>query len=162
MQKQISAVQPQQIGRRGVPEILADQHADPAKAGIEGAHRVAPGKKTALVEQGVGGQVHLAVHVQHLAARQISRGDVEAVAFVLLDKADHQVDFLAGFQQRLEDRVVGVGTVRQGGHQVLQHIAGERQFRENQQVGTLAAGFFGDFQVFFQVGLDIAQYGVDL
>ncbi len=56
----------------------------------------------------------------------------------------------------------GVGAVGHGRHQVLQHVAGQRELGEDQQVGAGAAGLVDKFQVLVQVGLHIAQAGIDL
>ena len=75
-----------------MPEILADQDPGPPKAGVEGPDGVAPGEEPALIEQSVGWQVDLVMDVHHLAAREIGRRDVEAVAPVFIHETDQQID----------------------------------------------------------------------
>ncbi len=102
------------------------------------------------------------VDVDDLALREIGRGDVEAVAGVLVHKTDHQVHLPAGFQQLAEDRVIGIRAAGHRRHQVLEHVAGQGEFREDQQVHPVLRGLFGQGQVLFQVGLYIPKFGVDL
>ena len=60
----IRAIQPEQIGRRDMPKILADQHAQATEAGIEGAYAVALREIARFVEHGVGRQIELVVDLQ--------------------------------------------------------------------------------------------------
>ena len=65
------------VRRRRVPEVLAEQDGGAAEAAIEGAHAVAAREVAQLVEEPVGRQVDLAVHVHQLAAVEEHRGVVE-------------------------------------------------------------------------------------
>ena len=160
--QQVGAVQPEQVGRRGVPEILANGDAHPSETGIESANGIAPGEESPLVEQPVGRQVNLVVDVQHLPASEVSRGDEKAVAAVLIHEADHQVEAAAGFQQGGENRVLGGGMVGDLSRQILEGVAGQREFGENQQVSLGGAGLPDVVEVLFQVRGRIAEGGVDL
>ena len=66
------------------------------------------------------------MHVANLALREIGGGDVEAVALVFLDEADHHVDIFAGGQKLAEDRIAFRRPAGDGWHQVLKYIAGQR------------------------------------
>ncbi len=46
--------------------------------------------------------------------------------------------------------------------QVLQHVAGERQFWKKQQVSAAGVCFLGQLEVLFQVCRHITQLGVNL
>src|ERR1019366_5387406 len=95
----VDAVAGEQVCGARVPEVLADEHAHPpgavrsggAQRSLEGSEPVAGGEITGLVEEAVGGQVHLAVHVDHGAPREVEGCVVEAVVVALQDAADHGV-----------------------------------------------------------------------
>ena len=77
-------------------------------------------------------------------------------------KPDHDIQLLAGGEQRLEDRVVGARAAGDRGGQVLQHVAGQGQLGEDHQVGAARTGLLDDGQVLFQVLLDVPQNGIHL
>ena len=98
-----------------MPEILADQHAQAAKARIKGAHAVALREIARFVEHGVGGQVEFVMYVQRFAAGQVGIGDVEALAPIPMHKADDDVNLGAGLQQRAEDLVLASVSIATSG-----------------------------------------------
>jgi hypothetical protein len=91
-----------------------------------------------------------------------SGGDEKPVAAVLVHEAGDQIDFLAGFQQGTEDRVIRCRAVSHRGGQVLQHVAGQRKLRENDQVGACATRFLYQRKMPLQVGLHISQLRINL
>src|SRR3972149_16818 len=105
-QHHISAVEPEKIGRGGVPEILADQDADPAEARIEGAHLVAPGEEAPFIEEAVGGQIDFAVDVDDLSLGEVGRREVETAPRIGLDKTEEDVDLAAGREEAAKGRIV--------------------------------------------------------
>ncbi len=56
----------------------------------------------------------------------------------------------------------GFGPGRDRRHQVLQDVAGEGKFGEDQQVHTFLAGLFGQSQMLLEVGLQVTEFGTDL
>jgi len=145
-----------------VPEVLADQHPQPPEARVKGPDAIPPGEVAPLVKQGVGRQVDLVVQVDDLPAGEIRRRHVEAVAGVLVDEADHQIQVAAGLEQDAEGRVVGGGAHRHLVDQVLQVVAGQGKLREQQQINAGGPGPVDVLQVPGQVGRDVADGRVNL
>src|SRR5690606_36143186 len=89
VQKQhFRAIQPQQVRRRHVPEVLADQHADTPEARVKGAHAIAPRKVAPFIKKRVGRQIDIAMHMQDLTAAEIRLRDVEAMPRVFFFEPD--------------------------------------------------------------------------
>jgi hypothetical protein len=110
-----------------MPEVLTNQHTDASEACVERQDRVPAGEETALVEEGVGGQVQLAVDVEDPSSGQVGGGDVEPVTGVLVHEADDEVYILAGPQERPKYRVAFIGPVCDSGYKILQNIPCERK-----------------------------------
>ena len=89
-----------------MPEIFADQETSPSEAGLKRPDRISPGKETSLIKQPVGRQVYLVVNMENATARQVGRSNEEAVACVLIHKADYQIQIVTGLEQGLENRVI--------------------------------------------------------
>ena len=118
------------------------------------------GEELALLQAAVGGQVELAVHGLELAVLQDRQGVVVLAGARLLDEADHRLH-LAGLPGEVgQPRVVG-GT-GQLDHLVAEAVAGQRELREHQQLQPRPAGLGDHLAVALEVGIDIAQGGVDL
>ena len=135
---QLRAVERQQLRRREVPEVLADADAQrhPEAAGRRPQHGPG-GEEATLVEETVGGQEDLAVHVPQLAALEQRGGDEEAVVVGLLDEGDHRRQTVGGARQVAQAGVVE--THRHLGVEVLEQVAGQPQLGEDDQVGGLRA-----------------------
>ena len=148
-------------GGREVPEIFADQDAHPAEAGrIEGQEPLAGGEVALLVEQAVGRQIDLAVQVDDPPALGVQGRVVEAMLRRLFDEAQHHGHRPGGVEQFADFR--GVGRDGHVGHHVADEVAGQRQFREDDQVGLLRAGRLDLLQVQGHVPLPIGQHRRDL
>ena len=151
-----------------MPEVLADQDPDPPWAARPGrperrleGPEAAPRRQVAgLVEEAVGGQVHLAVDVDDGAAGEVDGRVVKAVVVTLHDAAHHGVDVARGVGERAQlGAVQAHGAV---GDQVLEEVPGERELGEHHQVGTLAGGLAEQLQVAGEVGPEVAQPRRDL
>ena len=145
-----------------MPEVLADEHAQAAEAGIEGADAVALREVARFVKHGVGGQVKFMVDMQRFAAGEVGVGDVETFTEIHVHEADYDVNVVAGSLQCREDAVVGVRQQRHFRRQVLHLVAGQRELGEYQQVDALLARLFDVVEVDAQVVPHIAQFGIHL
>jgi hypothetical protein len=144
-----------------VPNIFVNQDPHPAEPrGVEGLDPFTSGEVALLVEQPVGGQVDLAVHVHDLPAFAVKRGVVEAVPRRFLDETGHHRHRAGGLEQLLD--FGGRRGDRQIGHHVADEITGQRQLRKHDQVGLLLPRRRDLLQVQGQVPLRIAQHGRDL
>ncbi len=96
---QLDAVAGEQVRGARVPEVLADEHARSpgaarsggAERGLESSEPVAGGEIAGLVEEAVGGQVHLAMDVDDGTPGEVEGCVVEAVVVALQDATDHGV-----------------------------------------------------------------------
>ena len=89
-----------------MPEIFADQHAHASKTRIKGADRIAVCKEAAFIKQCISGQINFVMNMEHASGGEIGGGNVKAVTRILIHKADHNVEVLTRFEQRLEDRII--------------------------------------------------------
>jgi hypothetical protein len=79
-----------------------------------------------------------------------------------VDKAEHQVQVLAGCQQFVEYRVILVGTDGRIDCQIEPGVAGQGELREDHQVSPSLARFVDQVEVFLEVGGHIPQFCVEL
>ena len=115
-----------------MPEIFADQHAETAEAGVKSAETVPPGKIALFVEKSVGRQVYFSVEVNDLTLVEKESAVEEAVVGGRLDKADGNGDICGELLQPGDfRRIKGQGNIR---HKVLEEIAGQGEFRKDDQV----------------------------
>ena len=145
-----------------MPEIFADQHPHAAKTRVKRAHRIAPGKETALIEQTICGQVDFMMDVQGAPAGEIGRGNIKTVPGILIDEPDHQIQILACLEQRLEDGVFFYRPVRYGGHKILENISRQGKLGKDEQIGFFPLGLFDQLEMLLEVGLDVTKFRDDL
>ena len=133
----------------GVPGVLADEHRRASPRGVEGADAVPPLHEALLVEEGVGGEEVLAMHV-HEGGRRIPTerevgGAVVQGAVERLVEAEDEVDRRAardgGAIARLDLRAQRLGGERDLADPTLEEVAGEDGLREDEDGG---AGLEGD------------------
>ena len=137
-QHQVGAIQPEQVGRRGVPEVFADQHARPGPSACRRRGSSRPRQRSGPRRTGHRSAGRpCGARAAICALRQVGRPNEEPVARVLVHEAHHQVQLARGLQQRPEDRVVRRGACAPRGHQVLQRVAGERELGKHQQLHAL-------------------------
>src|ERR1035437_8772992 len=131
--------------------------AGPVPPGVEGPEPVAGGEIPGLVEEAIGGQVHLAVDVDDRAPRKVEGRVVEAVVVALQDAADHGVHLPGRLGEGLNLRAVEA----QGGlgDQVLEKVPGERELGEDHQVRAARGGSADQLQVPGNVGAEVAEPG---
>jgi len=115
-----------------VPEIFADEHPKTAKTGVEGPYRITRGEEAAFVKQTIGWQINLVMNMNDLALGKVRRSDKEPVSGVFVHKADHHVNIPAGIEEMLKEWIIGPGPAGDGWHEVLKHVTGQGEFRENQ------------------------------
>ena len=148
-------------GRRDVPQIFADQHADAAEAGrMKGLESLARRKISLLLEQPIGRQVHLAMHVHQTSGLGVERGVVELMAGAFLDEPGHQAHRAGGLDQL--GYLQAPAAHGHFGHHVAQEIAGQRQFGKDDQIGIFALRGRDLLEVLGHVALPIAQHRRDL
>src|SRR6185503_20943414 len=150
-----------QIDRRGVPEIFADQKTQFAELRLKGAEILSHGEKAHLVKHAIRWKIQLAVNVQNLAVRNVSSGVVVVEIARNLHKPEDAVDTPASVEQRLEPRGIGQGN-GDVGHEILQDIAGQREFRKDDQIGTRRPRFLNPTQMGFDIVGKISQLGCKL
>ena len=102
------------------------------------------------------------MNVQDFPLREVSAGDKEAVARILFHKANHQVDFAAGIQQWIKNRVIWFCPAGNHWYDILQSVACQGKFRKDEQIHAGLTGLFGQSQMSFQVSLNIPKPGIDL
>jgi hypothetical protein len=126
-----------------MPRVLAHQHGRAPPRRFEGAHGRAALHEALLVEEPVGGQVVLAVHVPHHrravreADREVGHAVEQRVAPPLVEADDH-IERDRQVTRRLAGVSVGFVEVRgeaaRGGrefaHAALHEVAGERRLRK--------------------------------
>ena len=108
-----------------------------AERRVEGAESITGGDVALLVEEPVGRQIHLAVHVHHLAAADVERGVVEAMPVALEDQPGDDVDATVAGRVAEGADLGGVDRQRDVGHLVLEEVPGERELGEDDQAGAL-------------------------
>lgn len=145
-----------------MPKVFADEQADATEAGVEGLDGVTPGEEAAFVEEAVGGQINFVVDVEDAPARKVGRSDVETVTRVFIHKADNEVEVFARLEQMFEDGIIVGGMVRDGWDDILQDVACEGEFGENEQVRVLGFSLLDEIEVLLEVGLHVPQFGGDL
>ena len=144
------------------PDVLADRKPQPHAAEIHRTgHR--PGRKHALfVEHAVVREIDLvAQRGDHAAVEQRHR--VVELAAVDPRRADQQRRATrCGFARKRFDRGAAGGL--EGGleHQILGRIAGDEQFRENDQIGALGGRLLAGTPHFLGIAGDVADRRVEL
>ena len=129
------AVEREQRAGKRVPGVLADEHREPAPRRIEGANVVAALDETLFVEQTVGGQEVLAVHVpdeRRVASESHPQRAVVEDAVPRLVKADRDLERLRssarGQIHALQIACERARRARVLAHAALEEVAGERRF----------------------------------
>jgi hypothetical protein len=144
-----------------MPEVLADADPDPdPEAGWNGPQAVTLGEEAALVEQAVGRQEELSMHVPQLTVLEQAGRDEQPVVGRLLDERDDRRQAVGGPRQIGEARIVQAhGDL---GRQVLQLVAGQAELGEDDQVGSLRAGLLEQLVMALQVCFERPQSRGDL
>src|SRR5574341_551621 len=81
---------------------------------------------------------------------------------VFVHEAHHEIEFMAGIQQRSEDGIVGRGLVGNAWHEILQNVARERELGETEQLNALRERLLNVGQMLFEIALHVAEGGLDL
>src|ERR1700694_873102 len=84
--------QAEDVGTGEVPDVFADQDPGPAEFRLETAEAVPRGEVASLVEHAIGREVHLAVHVDELAAAEVEAGVEVAVIRFFDNRPEHHVE----------------------------------------------------------------------
>ena len=118
------------------------------------------GEQLALLQPAVGRQVQLAMHGLQRAVLQNRQGVVVLPRTGLLDKAHYQLHVARGTREHQQARVMR----RKGqiNDPATHAIPRQRQLREDQQVQIDIPRLMDDVEMTFQVGLNIAEAGVNL
>ena len=132
----------------------------PKRAVSKASEPLAGGEVALLVEQAVGRQIDLAVQVDDPPALGVQGRVVEAMLRRLFHEAQHHGHGSGGVQELADLR--GVGRDGHVGHHIADEVAGERQFREDDQVGLLGPSRLDLLQVQAHVPLPIGQHRRDL
>src|SRR5690606_27806147 len=161
-QQNVGAVEPEDVGRAEMPEILADENAHAAETGVERPHLLAPGEFAPLVKHTIGRQVDFAVDVQYLAPREVGGADVELLAPVHLYEPYDDVHIAAGVEQPGEDRLFIGGRQGHVESDVAQPVAGQRQLWKDEQLDALRGSILNGGEVQLEISLYIAKTRVNL
>ena len=157
----LRAVEREELGRREVPEVLADRQAQAhAQLRRNSTDHVARGEEPPLVEHAVGRQVDLAVDVAELAVLQQRRGDEQPVVGGLLHERHHGREPACRSGERCQPGVVE--THRDLRRQVLEQVPGEAQLREHDEAGPGVAGLRDELLVAREIGLEVPEAWRDL
>src|SRR6266511_2084354 len=136
--QELRPVQGEKVWRRQVPEVLADRQADAdPEPRRHRAQHVAGGEESALVEEAICRQEHLAVDVAQAAVLEEGRRNEQTVVGRLLHERDDRRQ-APGRRHELGESGV-VESHRDVGRQVLQQVAGEPELREDDEPGALLA-----------------------
>src|SRR5690606_1118343 len=96
------AVQRREVGRRRVPDIIADEHSQPAQSRVHDPQLIAWRKAPALIPRPVIQQKQLAVAVGEPAARKVERAVVKRrPTLTALLQPDDDIYLAAEGDQRL-------------------------------------------------------------
>ena len=144
-----------------MPEVLADRDPDPdAQAGRHGAQDVAGGEEPTLVEQAVGRQEQLAMDVPDLAVLDERGRDEQPVIGRFLHERHDGRQALGGVGELGQPRVVEAHRDLRG--EVLQLVAGESEFREDDQLGARRSRLADQSVMPREVRVQLAELGGDL
>ena len=120
-----------EVWRRDVPQVLADRDAGRAAGPAVRVETIARPEVAAVVEDPIGRQIDLAVHVDEFAARPVALRDVQLRVGRALDEPGTDVEVHRRFGDWSELRIVGgAGHI---GSEVLEVIPSQRQLRKDHQ-----------------------------
>ena len=142
------------------PRVLADRDADPdAGDDVERARIRARREVALVVEHGVVRQELLAVHAVHAAVRAHG-GRVVQVATRLREADDRRAP--SGARRELVEGFSGLGDERGAEQEILRRIAGDRQLREDDEIGAGGLGGLVRLEDAVDVAREVADDDVDL
>jgi hypothetical protein len=142
------------------PQVLAHRHVEQRGAELEQTSVVARGEVALLVEDAVVGQPALVVDPQDTVVTDHRGRVVELAVRTAIDEADDRR--VAGRRRDLLQRVEVVLDEVLARHQVLRRVAGQREFREQQQADPLLVGPADGLEHLHDVARYVAYDGVDL
>src|SRR6187549_310007 len=127
--EQVGAVEGLEHRQAGVPEVLADGQTDAPDGGPGSMrpHAVARAGEAALVEEAVGGQVHLAMEADELAITHEGRAVRVSMVVGLLDEPDRHEHAAHAVADAEEAGIVALQ--RDLGHEILEQVAAQRELR---------------------------------
>src|SRR5438477_5044948 len=120
-----------EVGRRDVPQVLANRDAGRAAGPAVRVEAIARAEVATVVEDPVGRQIDLPMHMDELAAGPMALRDVQLRVGRALDEPGTDVEIHRCFGDRSELRIVGgAGHI---GSKVLEVIPGQRQLGKNHE-----------------------------
>src|SRR2546428_1877367 len=128
----VDALETQDVRAGEVPDVLTHQHSGSAERCLKAAEAIARGEVALLVEHSVSREIHLPVDMDKLAPAEVEARVEVAMIRLLDDGPQHDVEVAREGQQVLHDGAVK--SDRAVHHQVPQKIAGQTQFRKDQQL----------------------------
>ncbi len=147
--------------RPGCPRVLAHGQAELGAREPDGALRLAGNERALLVEHAVVRQLHLVVPGHDLTVREEPGGVVDAGVGPVDEPGDDGASSRGLLGEPFEGGEV-VLDERGSQHEVLGRVAGERQFREHDHVGTGFGGSGRPSRHEVHVAVEVSDGRVDL
>jgi hypothetical protein len=152
----------QALDHIGTPDVLANGNADANTAQHDRPRHRSDREHALLVEHAVVRQVDLVARGGDLAALEQQIGVVELLVLDPGRTDQHRRTAVGGFaRQPLHCRAAG-GLERRLEHEILGHIAGDEQLRENHQVGALGGRGRAPTAHFLGIAGNIADGRIEL